>query len=310
MKRKISVVTACFNEEGNVEALYLEVKRIFELLPDYEYEHIFIDNASSDNTVPILKKLAAKDKNIKVIVNAMNFGHIRSPFHALLQASGDAVISLVADFQDPPSMIIDFIKEWESGYKIVIGVKNKSKESKVMYLIRSIYYRLVKIMSTTDHISHFTGFGLFDKSVMEIIKTYNDPYPYFRGIISEIGFARKEIHYEQPKRLSGKTKNNLYTLYDMAMLGFVNHSKVPLRLSVFTGFFVAVMSLLTAFIYLILKLVFWDTFEFGLAPLIISIFFFSAVQLLFLGIIGEYIGAIYTQVKNRPLVVEKERINF
>lgn len=305
----ISVVTPCYNEEGNVEEVYKKVKQVFQELKNYRYEHIFIDNASNDRTVEILKKIARKDENVKIIVNAKNFGHIRSPYYAMLQAKGDAVISLVADLQDPPDLIKDFVKKWEEGYKIVIGVKSKSEENPIMFTIKKIFYSIIKKISDIEHIKNFTGFGLYDKKFIDVLRNLDEPYPYFRGLVAELGFERCEIKYVQPKRKRGKTANNFYTLYDIAMLGFVNHSKLPLRLASFIGFGVAVISLLVALVYFVYKLVYWDKFVVGSAPLVIGVFFFSAVQLFFIGIIGEYIGAIYTQVKNHPLVIEKERIN-
>jgi polyisoprenyl-phosphate glycosyltransferase len=310
MTKLISIVTPCFNEEENVESLYLAVKEIFDRRPNYTYEHIFIDNRSTDNTVPILKRLATADRNVKIIVNARNFGHIRSPHHAILQAKGEAVISIVADFQDPPEMIVEFLKKWEEGYRIVIGVKSRSQESPLFFAVRSLYYNLVSRFSEIELVKNFTGFGLYDRSVIEIIRKVDDPYPYFRGLICDIGFDRAEIEYLQPARKRGFTKNNLYTLFDIAMLGFTNHSKVPLRLATMAGFTLAVLSLLFAFFYFVYKLVFWQSFQVGIAPLVIGLFFFSSVQLLFIGIVGEYIGSIHTQVLKRPLVVEKERINF
>jgi glycosyltransferase involved in cell wall biosynthesis len=306
----ISIVTPCYNEEQNVETLYREVKEVFDNKIIYGYEHIFIDNASTDNTVVILKKLAKIDKNVKIIVNARNFGHIRSPYYGILQSNGDAVILIVADLQDPPSMIADFINKWEEGYKIVIGVKNKSKENRLMFFIRKIFYNTIAKISETDQIKNFTGFGLYDRRFIDVLRNVNEPYPYFRGLIAELGFNRHEILYTQPRRKEGKTKNNFYTLYDMAMLGFVNYSKLPLRLASFIGFGVSLLSFFIALIYLVYKLLYWNNFSVGIAPLVIGIFFFGGVQLFFLGIIGEYIGAIFTQVKKRPLVIEKERINF
>jgi len=307
----ISIVTACYNEEGNIELLSTKVKELFEgSLPNYDYEHIFIDNNSSDDTVNILRKLAEDDKKIKVILNSRNFGHIRSPYHGILQSTGDATVLLVSDFQDPLNLIVDFVKEWEKGYKVVVGVKTKSVENFLMFAVRKFYYRLIEKFSETEQIKNYTGFGLYDKSFVECMKGLNDPYPYIRGLITELGFERKEIEYTQPIRKKGKTKNNFYTLYDMAMLGFVNHSKVPLRLATFIGFLVANLSILVAVSYFVAKLIFWDAFEAGTAPMVIGVFFFASVQLIFIGIIGEYIGAIYTQVKQRPLVIEKERINF
>jgi glycosyltransferase involved in cell wall biosynthesis len=312
-KKHISILTACFNEEENVEALIKAVADVFKNLPQYTYEHVFIDNASSDNTVSILRRIAAHDKHVKVIVNARNFGHIRSPYHGLMQCNGDAVISLVADFQDPPEMIIKFLEKWEEGYKIVVGIKERSKENPIMFFIRRFFYNLLSRASQGNGetpIKNFTGFGLYDRQFISVIKTLDDPYPYFRGLITELGFNRFEIPYTQPERAAGKTKNNFFTLYDMAMLGFTNHSKLPLRLSAFIGFFAAIISLLVALGYFFYKLLFWDTFQAGTAPMVIGIFFFSSVQLFFIGIIGEYIGAIHTQVRKRPLVIEKERINF
>lgn len=306
----VSIITPCFNEEKNVEELYTQIKKVFDKLPEYNYEHIFIDNSSTDKTVEILKLIAKRDKKLKIIVNARNFGHIRSPYYGMLEASGDAVILVVADLQDPPKMIEDFLEYWEKGYKIVIGVKVKSKESKLFFSLRKLFYHTLTKMSETELVKNFTGFGLYDKKFIEILRTLNEPYPYFRGLISEIGYERIEIPYLQPKRERGITKNNFYTLYDIAMLGFVNHSKLPLRLASFIGFGVSFISILIAIIYFFYKLLFWNNFQVGIAPLIIGIFLFGGIQLFFLGVIGEYIGAIYTQVKKRPLIIEKERINF
>ncbi|WP_303012258.1 glycosyltransferase family 2 protein [uncultured Bacteroides sp.] len=310
VKKKISIVTPCYNEEDNVRELYNQVKQQFEALVDYTYEHIFIDNASKDHTVAILRELAREDKNVKLILNIKNFGHIRSPYYGLLQATGDAAILMVADLQDPPSLIPVFIRKWEEGNKIVLGVKNKSKENPIMFGLRKMYYRLMAKSSSIGHISNFTGFGLYDNSFLDTLRDINDPYPYFRGMVAELGADYCAVNYTQPIRKKGKTKNNFYTLYDMAMLGFVNHSKLPLRMASFIGFIVAFLSLLVGIVYLIYKLVYWDSFSLGMAPLIIGLFFFSSIQLLFVGIIGEYIGAIYTQVRKRPLVIERERVNF
>ena len=308
--KRISVVTGCFNEEENIKELYEQVKAVFIDLPQYEYEHIFIDNASKDRTVVILKEIAQNDHRVKIIVNTRNFGHIRSGYHALLQAKSDAVISIVADLQDPPTLIKTFIKKWEEGYKIVIGVKTQSEESPLFFAIRKAYYNLVGRLSEIELIKNFTGFGLYDQKVIETLRSIDDPYPYFRGLISDIGFERAVVEYVQPSRKRGFTKNNFYTLYDLAMLGITNHSKVPLRLATITGFCLALISLLVALGYFGYKLIFWDNFQVGMAPLVIGLFFFSSVQLIFIGIIGEYIGAIHTQVLKRPLVIEKERINF
>ena len=308
--KMISIVTPCYNEEANVAFLIERVKRVMTGIQGYSYEHIFIDNCSKDSTVRVLKTIAKDDPHVKIIVNSRNFGHIRSPFHGILQAHGDAVVLLVSDLQDPPELISDFVERWERGCKVVIGVKKQSRENRLMYAIRRLYYSIVKRISETEQITNFTGFGLYDRVVVDIMRMMNDPYPYFRGLITEIGFERAEIPYVQPRRMRGKTKNNFYTLWDIAMLGFVNSSMVPLRLASFTGFAGAVFSLLVAVSYLVYKLIKWNSFNPGIAPLVIGLFFFGAVQMFFIGMIGEYVGAIYTQVKKRPHVVEKERVNF
>lgn len=306
----ISIVTPCYNEEENVEDIYLQVKDIFVDMPGYQYEHIFIDNASKDKTVEILKRIGRDDKNVKIIVNSRNFGYIKSPYYGLLQARGDAVVLLVADLQDPPAMIKDFIKKWEDGYKVVLGVKAQSKESAAMFLVRKMYYEFISRLSEIELTKNNTGFGLYDRRIIEILREMNDPYPYFRGLISEIGFESAKIEYTQPARKRGITKGNFYKLYDVAMLGITNHSKVPLRIAAMLGFLMSLISLLIALGYLIAKLVLWYEFPIGMAPIVIGLFFFSSVQLFFIGIIGEYIGSIHTQVLKRPLVIEKERINF
>jgi glycosyltransferase involved in cell wall biosynthesis len=309
-KKLISIVTPCYNEELNVEELYKQVREVFSALPQYEYEHIFIDNASTDQTATILRGLADKDKTVKVILNARNFGHIRSPYYALLQSKGDAVVLLVSDLQDPPKMINDFLAKWEEGFKVVLGIKSTSEESRLMFFIRKTYYNFINGVSEIKLNKNNTGFGLYDRKVIEILTQIDDPYPYFRGMISEIGFPSAKIEYRQPSRKRGITKNNFYTLYDMAMLGITNHSKVPLRLATMLGFAMSLLFFFVAFLYLIAKLVFWNQFALGTAPILIGMFLFSSVQLFFIGIIGEYIGSIHTQVLKRPLVVEKERINF
>ncbi|MFA5162436.1 MAG: glycosyltransferase family 2 protein [Elusimicrobiales bacterium] len=306
----ISVVTGCYNEEDNVEKLYLRVKEEMAKLPAYCYEHIFIDNCSSDATPRILRRLAAADKNVKVIFNTRNFGHIRSPSHALRQAKGDAVIGLVCDFQDPPELIPELLKKWEEGYKIVAAVKKASRENPLMFAVRKFYYRLINYLSEEQQIRNFTGFGLYDRRVMDIFRQMDDPYPYFRGFIAETGFEPALIEYVQPARQGGVTKNNFYTLYDMAMLGITSHSRLPLRLAGYIGFILSMCSLAVAVIYFVYKIIFWREFSVGTAPVVIGLFFFSSVQLFFIGIIGEYVGVIHTRVLKRPLVIEKERINF
>ena len=308
--KHICVVTPCYNEVENVRELYVAIKLVFEKLPEYTYTHLYIDNASKDGTDRILRELAAADPNVKVIFNARNFGHIRSPYHGLIQLDADATVILASDFQDPPSMIPDFLRRWEEGYKIVIGVKVESEESRLMYFLRSVYYGVAKKLADIELMQHVTGFGLYDRRVIEILREIDDPYPYVRGLIADIGLGRAEIPYKQPNRRRGLSKNNFYTLYDLAILGITNHSKVPLRVATMAGFIMAAGSLLVAFGYLVAKLVFWNLFTVGVAPILISLFFFSSVQLFFIGIIGEYIGAIHTQVQKRPLVVERERLNF
>lgn len=306
----ISVVTPCYNEQDNVKELYVEVKKVFAGLKDYGYEHIFIDNASTDNTVKILKEIALLDKNIKIIVNLKNYGHLRSPFHGVMQARGEAVILMVADFQDPPYLINDFIKNWEKGYKIVVGVKNKSKENSLMFFMRKSYYSLIKSISSSEQIKNFTGFGLYDRSVIEILRQYDEKYPYFRGLISELGFEICRIEFTQPRRKNGESKNNFFTLFDLAILGMVSYSILPLRVATFIGSITAAVSFVIAVFYFFYKIIFWNGFQVGIAPLVIGIFFFASVQLFFIGIIGEYIAVIYTQTKKRPLLIEKERVNF
>jgi polyisoprenyl-phosphate glycosyltransferase len=306
----ISIVTACFNEADNVEALYERIRAVMEGLGKYRYEHIFIDNASSDDTVQILRRLAAKDPRVKVIVNTRNFGHIRSPYHALMQAKGDAAIALASDLQDPPELIPEFVRNWEEGALVVVGVKTKSRESFFIRLIRSAYYNLVGRLSEIKLVKNSTGFGLYDRRVLTAMRALDDVYPYFRGLSADLGFQPVLVVYTQPKRVRGMTKNNFYTLYDMAMLGITNHSKLPLRIVTFLGFATGTMSFLVAVAYLIYKLIYWQNFSVGIAPIVIGIFFFSSLQMFFLGIVGEYVGSIQTQVLHRPLVVERERINF
>lgn len=309
-RKLISVVTPCFNEEGNVEELHRRIVAQFAQLPDCDFEHIYIDNASTDGTVAAIRRLAGADSRVKAIVNTRNFGIIRSSNHALLQAGGDAIINMASDMQEPPELIGDFVRKWQEGYKVVVGVKPQSKETPVMFLLRRLYYATVGRIAEVDLIPHYTGFGLYDREVIDLVRRIDDPYPYFRGMIAELGFDHAEVPYEQPLRVRGVTKNNFYSLYDMAMLGITGHSKVPIRLATMSGFALSAMSLLVAIGYLIYKLMFWDQLSFGMAPILIGFFFFASVQLFFIGILGEYIANIHTQVQKRPLVVERERINF
>lgn len=308
--KTVSVVTPCFNEVDNVVELYERIRAVIASLGNYRYEHIFIDNASTDGTVAELKRLAASDSNVKILVNARNVGHIRSPMYALRQAAGDCVIMMASDLQDPPELIADMIREWENGCSMVVGVKRTSAESPVMFWVRKRYYRLVNQLSSIETFENFTGFGLYDRLVIDHVKLMDDPYPYFRGMIAEIGLPYKKLFYDQPLRKRGITKNNFYSLFDIGMLGIVNYSKVPLRLATFAGFAGAALSFLVGLGYFVYKLLFWNRFSVGMAPLVIGIFLLGSVQLVFMGILGEYVGAILTQVQHRPLAVERERINF
>ncbi len=308
--KKITIMTPCYNEEGNVKDLYLRVKTVFDQLPNYEYEHIFIDNASADKTVEELKSIAAKDSRIKVIVNARNFGAVRSSYYGLLQSYGDAVVVIVADLQDPPELILEFVKKWEEGYKVVKAIKSSSKENSLFYLLRSIYYLLMNKLSDIEISSHFTGFGLYDKQVIDTLRDINDPYPYFRGLIEELGFASAQIEYQQQQRKRGISSYNFYRYYDEAMLGITSHSKIPLRLATMLGFAMSLLSLIAAIGYLLAKLLFWQSFPLGVAPVAVGLFLLASVQLFFIGIIGEYIGLMHMRILKRPLVVERERVNF
>jgi glycosyltransferase involved in cell wall biosynthesis len=310
-KRKISIVSGCLNEEGNLQEFYDRIIAMLKEFPQYTYEIIVADNCSTDGSRDILRRIAAGDKKFKVILNANNFGPVRSGYNAFLQASGDAVVLMSSDLQDPPELIAELMRKWQEGSPVVVAVKGRSKNTSPMFLVRRFYYWLLSKFSDTDHIiQNFTGFGLYDRKVMDALKLYKDPEPYFRGFISEIGFRPAEIEFIQPPRMHGRSKHSFFTLYGVAMTGFVNHSKLPLRLATFSGFCLAGASLLVALAYFVYKLLFWSTFSLGLAPVVIGLFLFAAVQLIFTGIIGEYVGAILTQVKNHPLAIEDERINF
>jgi len=308
-RKLISIVTPCYNEEDNVDELCRRIRDVMATLP-YDYEHILIDNHSLDGTVAKVKSIAANDKRVKLIVNARNFGHIRSPYYAILQSRGDACVLIASDLQDPPEMIAEFVRKWEEGYKTVLAVKPESEESSLMFGLRKAYYRLITRISEVPLVQNATGAGLFDKKVVEILRSIQDPYPYFRGLLCEIGFPIAQVPFKQPRRQRGVTKNNFYTLYDIAMLGITNHSKVPLRLMAISGFLLAILSLAVAVFFLLAKLIFWNSFQLGMAPILIGVFFFGAVQAFFIGMLGEYIGSIHTQVRRLPLVVELERVNF
>ena len=307
--KKISIVTPTFNEEENIKRLCSEIKVEAESL-NYDYEHIIIDNSSSDKTIDILREIAAKDKNVKIIINSRNYGHIKSPFYGIMQATGHACILMVSDFQEPIHLITKYIKKWENGAKIVLGQKNISEENNFIFSLRKLFYTLLNKISETKLSINTTGTGLFDKKVIDRLKKINDPYPYFRGLISEVGFDIETIEFDQPLRKLGKTKNNFFTLYDLAMLGVVKHSRMPLRIMTLLGFISSFGCLFVAIIYLILKLIFWNSFELGSAPTIIGIFAISSIQIMLLGLLGEYIGVILMHQRNMPLVIEKERINF
>ena len=309
--RKISIASGCYNEEGNIQELYDRCRAVLAKFPEYDYEFVLEDNCSTDGTRDVLRRIAAADPKFKVILNAGNFGHIRSPYNALLNATGDAVVWMCSDLQEPPETIEKFIRLWQEGYKVVAGVRRGTRASLLLEFFRKCYYWLLaKSAHGVTVIPKFTGFGLYDRAAIEALKRFNDPYPYVRGLVSEIGFRRATVPFVQDKRKYGVTHNNFFTLYDMAMTGFVNNTKMPLRLAVFFGFVIGALSFAVSLAYLVLKLVFWDSFSLGLAPIIIAQFFFAAVQLVFIGIVGEYLGAVWTQVKNKPLVIEEERINF
>ena len=294
----------------NVREVHRRLMETAAKLPEYRFEHLFIDNASTDGTVEVLRQMAAEDPSVKVIVNARNVGGARSGMHGFMQAQGDVIGSLFADLQDPPELFIDMVREWEKGFPIVAAIKNTSDENGLMYGLRTAYYRLVARLTNVRILEHFTGFGLYDRSVIEKIRNeFRDPYPYFRGMIAELGLPIAKVFYNQKRREKGISKNNLYSLYDYAMLGITNLSKVPLRLVIFAGFVSAFFSFLLGMFYLIYKLVFWRSFSVGIAPVVLGLFFLGSVQLIALGIIGEYVGSIHTFVLNRPLVTEKERIN-
>ena len=309
--KKISILIPCYNEEENVVPISRAItEELAKSLPHYDYEIVFIDNDSQDNTRPLLRELCKQNPKIKAIFNAKNFGQFNSPYYGLLQTSGDCTILMCCDFQDPIEMIPQIIAEWEKGAKIVSCIKTRSKENSVMRFFRTIYYKLIQKMSSVDQIEHFTGFGLYDSSFIDVLRNLKDPTPFLRGIVAELGYKRVNIEYTQAKRRAGKTHNNFFTLFDAAMLSFTSYTKVGLHIITFLGMILSVLSMMAAVVYLVMKLIWWDNFSAGVAPLIIALFFFNAVELLFIGFVGEYVMSINTRVMNRPLVIEEERINF
>ena len=308
---KISILVPCYNEEENVVPMTEELTQIFEQqLPAYDYEIIFIDNCSTDQTRPLLRETCEKDRHVKAIFNAKNFGQFRSPYYGLMQTTGDCTVFLCCDFQEPPELIPSMVKEWENGNKLVVMQKTSSEENKLMYFFLFCYYKIIRKVSDVEQIEHFTGFGLYDRSFIEVMRNLNDPTPFLRGVVAELGFKMTFIPYQQRQRRAGKTHNNFYTLYDAAMLSFTSYTKIGLRIATFLGIGIAGFSLLIALVYFILKLIYWDTFVAGTAPILIGMFFLGAVQLVFLGLIGEYILSMNQRIMNRPLVVEEERLNF
>ena len=306
---KISIVTPTYNEVDNIEELSSEIKKIFSEL-DCDYEHLIIDNSSTDGTIEKIRNMAKSDKKLKIIINTKNFGHIRSPFYGLLQSKGDATILMASDFQDPPELIKKYINLWKQGNKIVLAQKNKSKENKGIFFLRKFFYKLINFISDDDLTKNTTGSGIFDQTIISQLKNINDPYPYFRGLISEISGEVKTIEFEQPLRKKGSTKNNIFTLYDIGILGIIKHSRKPMRFLILLGFLCSLLSILIGMFYLFYKILFWSTFSIGLAPIIIGIFFISSIQITLLGVLGEYVGIILLHQRNMPLVIEKERINF
>lgn len=308
--KKISIMIPCYNEEENVVPISKAVvDEMTKNLPEYDYELLFIDNDSQDNTRPLLREICRQNPKIKAIFNAKNFGQFNSPYYAMLQTTGDCTICLCCDFQDPPEMIPQIVSEWEKGAMIVSCIKTASKENPIMRFLRTCYYKMIHKMSSVDQIEHFTGFGLYDKSFIEVLRNLKDPTPFLRGIVAELGFKRVSIEYTQAKRRAGKTHNNFFTLFDAAMLSFTSYTKVGLHLVTFAGLILSALSILAALVYLVLKLIYWDRFSAGLAPMIIGLFFLNAIELLFIGFVGEYVMSINTRVMNRPLVIEEERIN-
>jgi glycosyltransferase involved in cell wall biosynthesis len=309
-RKLVSIVAGCFNERDNIAELHQRITDVMAKMPHLDYEILLIDNASTDGTVEVIRAIAETDKRLKAIVNVRNFGHIRSPYHALLLAQGDAVIGMASDLEDPPELILQFIKKWEEGFKIAIGVRDKHEETGIMPLLRKSYYELIGRISEVEQVHNFTGFGLYDKAVMDILRKIDNPYPYFRGLICEIGYARAEIPFDKPVRKRGISKGTLLVYLDSALLGIVNHSKAPLRLATIIGVAMSGLSFMTGIYYLLRKLIAWNEFQMGIAPLAIGLFFFMGMLFLLIGLLGEYVGLLVTHTVKRPMVVERERINF
>lgn len=309
--KKISILIPCYNEEENVVPISEAViNEIANKLPNYDYEVVFIDNFSTDGTREKLEKLCAGNSKIKAIFNAKNFGQFNSPFYGMCQTTGDCTIAMCCDFQDPIDLIPRFVAEWEKGYKIVSAIKTQSEENKAIRFLRTCYYKTIKKMSSIEQIEHFTGTGLYDKSFIDVLRKLDDPTPFLRGIVAELGPLRKDISYTQAKRRAGHSHNNWYTLYDAAMLSFTSYTKVGLRLATIAGFIFSAITMFVAFCYLVAKLIWWNSFPLGTAPILIGVFFLGSVQLFFIGLLGEYVLNINTRVMHRPLVVEEKRINL
>lgn len=310
MKKLISLISPCYNEEENIEELYKRVVFVIDALRDYDFEYLFIDNASTDGTLAKLRRMAERDKRVKVIVNTRNFGHLRSPYYGLLQTHGDASIYLASDLQDPPELIPDFLRKWEEGAKVVLAVKPVSTSNPIMHKLRRMYYALLDRISDVTMVRDATGFGLYDKVVLDRVREIDDPYPYFRGLVCELGYRTETIKFDQPRRINGISKNNFYSLYDIAMLGIISHSLIPIRIASLFGIILGVISLFLGLGFLIAKLIWWDRFPIGTAPIYILMFSLFGLLFLFLGMIGEYIGSIHGYLQKRPVVVERERVNF
>jgi glycosyltransferase involved in cell wall biosynthesis len=309
-RKRISIVTPTYNEENNVDELCDRIRDVMETLPQYEWEHLFIDNASVDGTVDRIRARIAVDPRVGLIVNVRNFGHVRSPYYGIIEADGDAVISLASDLQDPPELLPRFLEGWEEGFKVVAGVKAKTEEGFVIGAMRGLYYRLLARIADVEVIQGFTGFGLYDREVIVHLRRLDDAYPYLRGLVSELGYAHKAIPFDKPARKAGKSSNNFFSLYDLAMLGFVSHSRVPLRVAAMVGFLFSMLSGVVAVGYFVAKILFWESIPFGFAPLIIGVFFLGSLQLFFVGVLGEYLGVMYLNILRRPLVVERHRVNW